>query len=70
MIKNILVPLDTSYKNDDWAEETLLTASNISKEPDATIHALSVIPENLLKGYYPDVSTDTVSRSVRKSSNS
>ena len=66
MIRNLLVPLDTSYENDDWAEETLLTASKISCESEATIHVLSVIPENLLKGFYPDISTDVVSMKARK----
>ena len=58
MIRNILVPLDISYESDDWAEHALLTASEIASNSSATIHVLSVIPDNLLKGFYPDIYTD------------
>ena len=64
MYSRILVPIDTTYESDDWARAPLKTACEIARKLDGLIHVMSVIPRNLLEGYYPDLYTDRVAEEV------
>jgi nucleotide-binding universal stress UspA family protein len=66
MYSNILVPIDTSYKSGAWAKPSLRKAWEIAEKSGARIHVLSVIPDNLLKGYYPDVYTEEFAGETKK----
>jgi nucleotide-binding universal stress UspA family protein len=65
MYSRILVPIDTTHENDDGVKAQLTTACKIAERPDGLIHIMSVIPRNLLEGYYPDLYTDKVAEEVR-----
>ena len=55
MYSKILVPIDTSYKSDYWLKAPLRTAYEMVNHPDGVIHVMSVIPRNILEGYYPNI---------------
>ena len=55
MFKIILVPIDVSYETSRWQEPALNMASQLAKFSETRIHALTVVPTNLLAGYYPDL---------------
>ncbi|MCK5353514.1 MAG: universal stress protein [Methyloprofundus sp.] len=55
MYSKILVPIDTSYKSDYWLKAPLRTAYEMVNHPDGVIHVMSVIPHNILEGYYPNI---------------
>lgn len=58
MYSNILVPVDTSYSTRAWLKPTLTTAREIAVKFGGRLHFLTVIPRNLLSGFYPDIYTD------------
>lgn len=60
MYSNILVPIDTSYVHDDWAKSSLNTAWEMAQNSGGRVHIVSVVPDNLLKGFYPDLNTQEV----------
>ena len=60
MYSKILVPIDTSYGHDDWAKLSLNTAWEMAQNSGARVHIVSVVPDNLLKGFYPDLNTQEV----------
>ena len=66
MYSNILVPIDTSYKSGAWAKPSLRSAAEMAQKTGARIHVLSVIPDNLLAGYYPDLHTEEVVLEAKK----
>tara|TARA_R110002051_G_scaffold85849_1_gene151217 strand:+ start:1021 stop:1464 length:444 start_codon:yes stop_codon:yes gene_type:complete len=66
MFSNILVPCDTSYGSDDWLKPTISTALDIADKYDSHLHFLTVVPDNLMKGYYPDIYETTVVVDVQK----
>jgi hypothetical protein len=51
MYSSTLVPIDTIYKSGNRTKPTLQAAWEIAEKTGARIHALSVIPDNLLRGY-------------------
>ena len=55
MYSNILVPIDTSYDTQAWLKPTLTTARDMAEKFGGRLHFMTVIPGNLLKGFYPDV---------------
>ncbi|MGI9522760.1 MAG: universal stress protein [Hyphomicrobiaceae bacterium] len=65
MYKNILVPIDISYQTSVWQEPALCVARQLARDSGARIHALTVVPSNLLGGYYPDLHTRDVVREAR-----
>lgn len=60
MYSKILVPIDTSYVHDDWAKSSLKTAWEMVRKSGGCVHIVSVVPDNLLKGFYPDLNTREV----------
>jgi nucleotide-binding universal stress UspA family protein len=67
MYSNILVPIDTSYNTRTWLEPTLTAARDIAQKFGGRLHFITVIPDNFLKGFYPDVYTETVGiKTLRK----
>lgn len=66
MFSNILVPIDTSYKSGTWAKPSLQSAAEMAQKTGARIHVMSVIPENLLRGYYPDLYTEEIVLETKK----
>lgn len=66
MYSRILVPIDTTSESDDGVKTQLTTACEIAQKPGGLIHVMSVIPRNLLEGYYPDLYTNRVAERVRE----
>jgi nucleotide-binding universal stress UspA family protein len=65
MFTNILVPIDTSYVHDDWAKSSLKTAWELVQKSDGHVHIVSVVPDNLLKGFYPNLNTEEFVQKAR-----
>ena len=55
MFSKILVPCDMSYGASDWLNPSLSIVWDMAQKYGSEIIFLTVVPENLLKGYYPDV---------------
>ena len=51
----ILVPIDTSFETDYWVKAPLQQAVEMAQRPGGLIHVMSVIPRDLLDGYYPNL---------------
>lgn len=66
MYSRILVPIDTTYKTDAWTKGPLTVACEMARQSEGLIHVMSVIPRNLLEGYYPDMYTDEVAEETRR----
>jgi nucleotide-binding universal stress UspA family protein len=66
MPSNILVPVDTTYASTDWLKQPLAIATDLARRSGGTVHLISVVPDNLLKGSYPDVYSDNVAKEVRQ----
>lgn len=66
MFSKVLVPIDTTYQSDDWTQAPLAVASELASKSDGLIHVMSVIPRNLLEGYYPDLYTERVAEDVMR----
>ena len=60
MYSRILVPVDTSYGDHSWLKVPLDNAFEYATRSMGTIHLVSAIPENLLKGYYPDLNAEDI----------
>jgi nucleotide-binding universal stress UspA family protein len=65
MYSRILVPIDTTYSNSGWLKTPLQIAWDFAQKSGGEIHLLSVIPDNLLKGYYPDIYSESVAHDVK-----
>jgi nucleotide-binding universal stress UspA family protein len=65
MYSTILVPVDTSYADPGWLRKTLGVAYDLAKKSAGTLHLVTVIPDNLLKGYYPDIYSEEVANEVK-----
>jgi universal stress protein F len=65
MYSRILVPIDTSYADLVWLKKALEVAHDLAKKSGGTLHLVSVIPDNLLKGYYPDIYSESVASDVK-----
>ena len=66
MFKNILVPIDVSYETSCWQRPALSMAIQLAQLSDGRIHALTVVPTNLLAGYYPDLHARDVRKDARE----
>jgi nucleotide-binding universal stress UspA family protein len=66
MYSNILVPIDTSYIHDEWANSSLKTAWEMAQESGGRVHVVSVVPDNMLKGFYPNVYSQEVVQKARE----
>lgn len=66
MYSKILVPIDTSYQTDNWLKAPLKAAAELAKKPDGHIHVMSVIPRNVLEGYYPDLYTEDIAAEIKR----
>jgi len=55
MFSKILVPCDMSYRASDWLKPTFSTVSDMAQKYGSELIFLTVVPDNLLKGFYPDV---------------
>lgn len=67
MFSKILVPCDVSYSTNEWLRPTLEAASDLAEKYDASLTFLTIVPENLLRGYYPDVyETDILADTKQK----
>lgn len=64
MYSRILVPVDTTYADSSWLKRTLETTWDLAQKSGGMLHLVSVIPDNLLKGYYPDIYSDSVASDV------
>jgi universal stress protein F len=65
MYSKILVPIDTTYADTSWLKKTLEIAWDLAQKSGGTLHLVSVIPDNLLKGYYPDIYSESVAIDVK-----
>ena len=66
MFAKILVPIDISYDNSDWQKPALTVASQFAQLSGASIHALTIVPSNLLAGYYPNLQLSDVAQEAKK----
>ena len=66
MFTKILVPIDISYDTSDWQKPALTMANQLAHVSGATIHALTIVPSNLLSGYYPNVQISDVTQEAKK----
>jgi nucleotide-binding universal stress UspA family protein len=64
MYSTILVPIDTSHES-AWAV-SLPVASEMARKFGAKIHAMTVVPDYLLQGYYPDIGSGEVSKETEE----
>lgn len=62
MFSKILVPCDVTYGNSEWLTPAITSAWNLSEKYDARVTFLTVVPENLIKGFYPDVYEERVAQ--------
>jgi len=60
MFSNILVPCDVSYDASDWLSPSISTAWDLADKYKSHLTFLTVVPENLIKGFYPDVYEERV----------
>lgn len=65
MYSRILVPIDTTYTDPSWLKKSLGVAYDLANKSGGILHLVSVIPDNLLKGYYPDVYSESVANDVK-----
>ena len=61
----ILAPIDISYENISWTQDALDTAVELARQSNGELDVLTVVPENLFRGYYPDLYSDDVSDQAR-----
>ena len=66
MYSKILVPIDTTYGTSAWLKGSLQRAWDLAQKSGGELHLIAVIPDNLLKGYYPDIYSVSVEHDVRK----
>jgi len=67
MYSRIVVPIDTSYADHGWLKEPFENALEFARKSSGTLHLVSIVPENLFKGYYPDLHpSDVVGTSERR----
>jgi nucleotide-binding universal stress UspA family protein len=64
MYSTILVPIDTSQEN-AWTF-SLPVASEMAQKFSARIHAMTVVPDYLLQGFYPDLGSGEVTRETEE----
>jgi nucleotide-binding universal stress UspA family protein len=64
MFSRILVPVDTSYDNFEWLKAPLDIALEFSEKSLGKILLIGVIPDNLLKGYYPNIYSPEIAASA------
>ena len=69
MYSRILVPIDTTYRTDYWLKTPLQAAVGLVSKPDGLIHVLSVIPRNLLEGFYPNLYTEEIALETKSKLN-
>lgn len=62
MFTKILVPCDVSYETSDWLKPTVQAASELAEKYGAHVTFLTVVPENLIKGFYPEVYEKSTAR--------
>ena len=55
MYSKILVPCDISYEHSAWLLPCITTAVQIADKFGGRLYFLTIVPEKLLGGYYPDV---------------
>lgn len=55
MFSRILVPCDVSYDSSEWLNAAILSAWDLAEKYRSHVTFLAVVPEKLLKGFYPDV---------------
>jgi nucleotide-binding universal stress UspA family protein len=60
MYNKILVPIDTDHES-AWTC-SLPVASELAREFGARIHAMTVVPDYLLQGFYPNLASPEVKR--------
>ena len=60
MFSNILVPCDVTYGTSDWLNPAILSAWDLADKYGSHITFLTVVPENLIKGFYPEVYEERV----------
>ena len=60
MFSKILVPCDVTYGTSEWLNPAILSSWDLAEKYDAHITFLTVVPENLIKGFYPDVYEERV----------
>ena len=65
MYPRILVPIDTSYNDDYWLKSPLERACSLLEKPGGILYALTVVPQNMLRGYYPDLYSEDVASSAK-----
>ena len=65
MYSRILVPIDITYANSSWLKKPLEIASDLVQKSGGVLHLVAVIPDNLLKGYYPDIYSESVADDVK-----
>lgn len=66
MYSRILVPVDTTYETSTWLKSSLQRAWDLAQKSGGELHLVAVIPDNLLKGYYPDIYSESVVNDVRR----
>ena len=64
MYSTILVPIDTSHES-AWTF-SLPVALEMAQKFGARIHAMTVVPDYLLQGFYPDLGSGEVSRETEE----
>ncbi|MEX2374414.1 MAG: universal stress protein [Dehalococcoidia bacterium] len=55
MFSSILVPCDISYNDNHWLRSTIAVARDITEKHEARLHFITVVPDNLLKGFFPNM---------------
>ena len=60
MFSKILVPCDVTYGTSEWLNPAILSAWDLAEKYGAHVTFLTVVPENLIKGFYPDVYEERV----------
>lgn len=66
MYSNILVPIDTTYANSNWVKASLEVAHDLVDKSKGTVIAISVVPSNMLAGYYPNVNAVSIIDQAKK----
>ena len=66
MYSTIVVPIDTTYAQfSGWLRKTLEVAYDLAKKSGASFLSFPGSRNNLLKGYYPDIYSESVANDVK-----
>lgn len=66
MFSHILVPCDISYAHSAWLAPTITAACDFANKYGSRLHFMTVVPDNMLKGFYPSIYDENLVEEARE----